>query len=1483
MNLACIENSNYSPVSVIIPAYNSSRFLPVAIESVLNQTYPAFEIIVIDDGSIDNTREVCDTYPTVKYIYQENQGISATRNTGMRMSAGDYLLFLDSDDRLLPNAVEIGVNAIKKHPEVGFVFGNYIFQSINPDGSYTTQEIYDNQKEIANYENILAGKLKLQVACILFRRIAIETVGGFDPSVELMEDYDLFLRIARDFPIHFHGETVFEYRYNGSNVSGKPVKMLIGAPRTHSLQWSYIQQTGNREYEIAYEQGRQAWIKLFIERLPYEIIRYLEAGQWVAALGILQLISNYDPKLKFIDQEIYKSCYSLLVSQLRKLPVASSLAYWKQQLAGIEPLLSLPTDRPRPAEQTFQGSEQSLIISQELTTALSLLSKQENVTLFMTLLAAFDTLLYRYTGTEDIIVGSPFTSYEHSEVFVNAVVLRTDMSGNPSFQQLLRRVRKVALAADIHQEVPYCLLLEELNPPRDLSYSPLFQVLLIIEEDISLEKIDLHSLTASPWVLENNGGKFDLVLYLKPTSNGLAGKWVYNTDLFDAETIERLNGHFQTLLEGIIANPQQPISELPILTPPEKQQLLRDWNNTYSDYPQNKCLHHLFAEQVERTPNAVAVVFENQQLTYRELNNRANRLAHHLQDLGVKPDQLVGICIERSLEMVIGLLGILKAGGAYVPLDPAYPIDRLSYMISHSQMRVLVTQQDLVSLIPEHEAKVVCLDTNWSDISQASDKNPCSEVTVENLAYVIYTSGSTGKPKGVQLPHGGVTNFLCTMAIKPGLTANDVLLAITTISFDIAVLELYLPLILGAKVVLVSRDVAVDGIRLLKLIQDSQATVMQATPATWQLLLASGWSGKSELKVLCGGEALSPQLATQMLDRVASVWNMYGPTEATVWATTYELNSQTLLDPNKSAILIGKPIGNTETYILDQHLQPVPIGVRGELYIGGVCLARGYLHREDLTNERFIPHPFSDESNTRIYRTGDVAKYLPSGDIEYISRIDNQVKIRGFRIEIGEIEVLLAKHPEINQLAVIVREDVPGDKRLVAYIVPHEQQTLTVSDLRNFLSQNLPQYMIPSAFVTLEALPLTPNGKVDRKALLTYSASSNILTLDNSDKEDNRSLSSQNTSEPTSETGFAAPRNPTEEILAGIWCQILGLERISIHDNFFLLGGHSLLAVRLLSEIQNNFRRNLPLATFFTAQTVAKLANILDQLDQREKSVSWSCLVAIQTTGTKPPLFVIHAVWGNVLFYRDLLNYLQPDQPVYGIQARGLDGKEVPITSVTEMAANYIQEIRKVQPHGSYFIGGHSFGGLVAFEIAQQLHAQGDKVALLAIFDTHAPNNQQSAVVGDSNTFLKQINRISSHLLELSKLELNDKITYLGGRLKWNLTVGTFSIFYKFYLRYIKRAVTEIPFLDVAWANHIAWHSYMLPTYAGKLTLFSASERDRDSEPDDYCGWNNVVTGGVELHECPGKHTTVMQEPNVRVMAEKLTVCLQQAQVNKTL
>jgi amino acid adenylation domain-containing protein/non-ribosomal peptide synthase protein (TIGR01720 family) len=863
----------------------------------------------------------------------------------------------------------------------------------------------------------------------------------------------------------------------------------------------------------------------------------------------------------------------------------SQLSYWQQQLKDAPALLSLPTDRPRPAVQTFVGAHQEFALSQKLTQGLIQLSQKQGVTLFMTLLAAYDTLLYRYTGTEDILVGSPIANRDRSEIegligfFVNTLVMRTNLAGNPSFSELLGRVREMAMSAYTYQNLPFEILVEALQPQRDLSYTPLFQVMFALQ-NVPLSGVELAGVSVTPLMPESRTAKFDLNLFMQNTATGLVGVWEYNTDLFDASTIERMTGHFVTLLESIVAKPEQQISQLPLLTEVEQHQLLVEWNNTQVDYPQDLCIHQLFEEQVQRTPDAVAVVFEDQQLTYQQLNSRANQLANYLQSLGVSADVLVGICVERSIEMVVGLLGILKAGGAYVPLDPDYPQQRLSFILDDAALPVLLTQQSLLESLPEHTAQVVCLDSDRQLIEQHSRENPLTGSKAENLAYVIYTSGSTGQPKGVQVNHSSVVNFLASMSHCPGLTDSDTFCAVTTISFDIAALELYLPLVVGAKVVVVRREVASDSARLLLELQHSSTTVMQATPATWQMLVASGLSTQQlGMKLLCGGEALPPQLAHQLLETGAQVWNLYGPTETTIWSSICQLrNESTQLEAKSASAPIGRPIANTQFYILDSHLQPVPVGVAGELHIGGLGLAKGYLNRPQLTQEKFISNPFKRSrgageqgsrgetfNSNRLYKTGDLARYLPDGTIEYLGRIDNQVKIRGFRIELGEIEAVLSQHEDVQASCVIAREDTPGDKRLVAYVVPHLGQTPTVSQLRSFLSNQVTTYMVPHTFVMLESLPLTPNGKVDRLALKAPDSRGEL------------------------EVSFVAPRNQTEEILAQIWAEVLKVEQVGVHDNFFELGGDSILSLQIinrakLAELQ------LTLKQLFAHQTIAELA-----------------------------------------------------------------------------------------------------------------------------------------------------------------------------------------------------------------------------------------------------------------------------------------------------
>ncbi|MBD0339436.1 MAG: amino acid adenylation domain-containing protein, partial [Microcoleus sp. Co-bin12] len=765
--------------------------------------------------------------------------------------------------------------------------------------------------------------------------------------------------------------------------------------------------------------------------------------------------------------------------QLQGEILETQLGYWKQQLSGSLPVLNLPTDFPRPAVQTFQGARQTWELPKDLSLALAGLGQQEKATLFMTLLAAFKTLLYRYTGQTDILVGSPIANRNRSEIealigfFVNTLVLRSDLNGNPTFRELLRSVREVALGAYAHQDVPIEKLVEELQPERDLSYSPLFQVAFALQNGLT-QTLELPGLTLNFNEIDTETANFDLTLFLEETDRGLTATWEYSTSLFQPSTIARMHGHFQILLEGIIANADTRLWELPLLSDRDRHQLLIEWNNTQVDYPKDSTIHQLFEAQVEQTPDAIAVVFEDQKLTYGELNKRANQVAHYLQQLGVKSEVLVGICTERSLDMIVGLLGILKAGGAYVPLDPSYPLERIAYILSDARVKILVTEQKMLALLPEQQGQLVCLDADWGRISQQSQANPDRRPNSDKLAYTIYTSGSTGKPKGVQIYHQSLVNFLNSMREAPGLTESDILLAVTTICFDIAALEIYLPLMVGAKIVLASREVTANGELLLSTLQKCGVTVLQATPATWRLLLAAGWESSPQLKMLAGGEALPRELADRLLEKGGSLWNMYGPTETTVWSTTCHVNAlETRHRRQNVPEAIGRPIANTEIYILDGNLQAVPVGIVGELHIGGDGLALGYLNRPELNAEKFISHPFSDRPGARLYKTGDLARYLSDGNIEYVDRIDNQVKVRGFRIELGEIEAALSQHPDVREAVVVVREDEPGNKCLVAYAVLGQEGAIADRELRSFLKEKLPEYMLPSAFVLLEALPLT--------------------------------------------------------------------------------------------------------------------------------------------------------------------------------------------------------------------------------------------------------------------------------------------------------------------------------------------------------------------------------------------------------------------------
>ncbi|MEC4812178.1 MAG: amino acid adenylation domain-containing protein [Scytonema sp. PMC 1069.18] len=1158
------------------------------------------------------------------------------------------------------------------------------------------------------------------------------------------------------------------------------------------------------------------------------------------------------------------------------------LNYWKQQLASATPVLELPTDRSRPPVQTYRGSYLSSKLPQNLLQSLNALSRQEGVTLFMTLLAAFQTLLYRYSGQEDILVGSPIANRNRTEIekligfFVNTLVLRTDMSNNPSFRELLQRVRKVAMSAYVNQDLPFEKLVEELQPERSLSYNPLFQVMFTLTNAPN-QALELPGLSIAPIEVENFTSKFDLTLFVTETEQGLHCGWEYNTDLFEDSTIARMNGHFQILLEAIVANPQQNINKLPLLSPTEKHQLLLEWNHTQVDYP-HKCIHELFEEQVKRTPDAIAVVFENQQLTYQELNHRANQLAHYLKTLGVKPDVPVGICVERSLEMVVGVLGILKAGGAYVPLDSAYPQERLSFMLGDSQATVLLTTEELVTVLPEHNAQVVCLDTQWSAIATHSSENFVNGVNLENLAYVIYTSGSTGLPKGVAMKQHPLANLILWQLENSKVAAAKTL-QFSPISFDVSFQEMFSTWCSGGTLVLIADDLRRDASALLDFLKDKAIERLFLPFVALQQLAevaVSSESVPSTLKeIITAGEQLqvTPAL-THLFSKLndCTLHNHYGPSEShvvTAFTLADSVQNWNALPP------IGRPIANTSIYIVDSNLEPVPIGVPGELYIGGVALARGYLNRPELTQEKFIPNPFKkaqsrtikDEAKAnytsqRLYKTGDLARYLSNGNIEYLGRCDNQVKIRGFRIELGELETVLSQHPAILQAVVIVRQDIPGDKRLVAYLVPNQEPAPTVSELRQFLKEKLPEYMVPSAFVFLEVLPLTPSGKVNRRAL----PAPDTTTL-----------------EP--EANYIAPRNELESQLTQIWEEILNVKPIGISNNFFDLGGHSLLAVKLFAQIEKKLGKKLPLATLFQSGTVEALANLLAENKANENQIpkasnqqnksqnASSCLVPIQPQGSKPPFFCIHPLGGEVLCYRPLALQLGIDQPFYGIQPRGLNGEQPPLTNLKEMASLYIREMQTIQPNGPYYLGGYSMGGIIAYEMAQQLRQQGQEIGILAMFDSGLPGSAQR---------LPFIVRMFIHLRNL----LQRGPTYLMKKLVGWTEWGTYHLREK-YQRFLglEEALPEDDkHYNIMDSNMLALTEYTYQAYSGQIILFRTDENSEESQDhavgvksERLLGWDRVVTGGIDIYDIPGSHTTLFDHPHVQVLGSKLKECLEKS------
>ncbi len=1158
-----------------------------------------------------------------------------------------------------------------------------------------------------------------------------------------------------------------------------------------------------------------------------------ELGLFYGAFVNGQAIEIPQSPVQYADFSIWQR--GALIQQVRE----KQLGYWKEQLRDCPTALDFPTDRSGLVSTSFRGGMEYRELCDDMSEEFRSLARRQGVTRFMALLALFQVLLSRYTGQEDVSVGCPMTHRIRAEVsrvvgfFANMMVLRSRLQGNPGFRELLRRTREVALGAYAHQDLPFEELVAELQPERVPGRNPFFQAMLVVEES-TWRNLDLSGAECTAFPVHNSTAKFDFSLYIIDHPAGFRLALEYNSDLFEAGTARRLLEHYENLLTGVVADPDCPVNDLPILSPAEEREVLLSWNSTRETDTPICCTHHLFEAQAARIPDGIAVRFQDEDLTYRDLNSRANRLARQLVELGAGANEVVAVCLERSFDLVVAMLAAMKSGAAYLPLDPSHPAERRDSILRDSGTKILLT--DRKSAGETHcppECKVVFLES--LDLTRQSEANLTTTVGLRDLAYLIYTSGSTGKPKGVEVEHGNLTNFLATMRTRPGLSGNDILLAVTTVSFDIAGLELWLPLIVGATVVLAGRDEVIDPPRLMNLLQKNNVTVMQATPATWQMLLSAGWKGDRRLKVLCGGELVAGSLADELLAGCGSVWNMYGPTETTIWSSIHPAKSG-----EAAVVPIGRAIGNTVMYVLDQNMQPVPVGVRGELYIGGAGVARGYRGAPKLTAEKFVADPYSTVAGARLYRTGDSVRQRGNGTFEFLGRLDRQTKIRGYRIEPAEIEAALQQFPGVRRVAVTVRGRA-GENQLVAYLVPINTAKANGhfghKELARFLRGKLPDYMLPSAFVLLDALPVTPNGKLDWKAL-------------------------PEPAHPIQGNSFIAPRDSVETRLAKIWEEILDTRPMGVTDSFFELGGHSILATRLFARVEKEFGKHLPLGTLFEAPTIEQLATIL-----RQNSWVSRPLIEVQAGDPAiPPIFLVQARVG----YRALSAELGPERPVYVIPTDDLFLADTE-RSLRDLAMELAQRIRAQSPQGPYYLGGMCLAGRVAFAIAREFRRQGEEVALLAIIDMSAPGYAQVYRVPALRSFLGRLRWHLHYALHGTGQQKADWVAGGFRALAWQVRYRGWQMARLFFrrlgrplprfLRHTTRLIAEAARQDA------------ISSYPGRVTLFRPSEKTFTRDDRWDLGWGQIAVYGVDVFEIEGLKRTLLRA-NATEVGRKLKECL---------
>ncbi len=1202
------------------------------------------------------------------------------------------------------------------------------------------------------------------------------------------------------------------------------------------------------------------------EHILLLVLHHIIADGWSLELILREITQLYEwgcrgiqrhlpePTVQYGDFSIWQR------ESLSGARLDAEVRYWRQRLSDAPSVIDLPLDFPRPPLQTSQGRRHLFSFSEEIKQAVKRLGQQEGVTAFMIFLAAFKVLLSRYTGQADIIVGTPSSGRDRLEIestvglFINMLALRTRLQDDLTFTDLLARVRETVLEAYSHQELPFDRLVEELHPARDLSYSPVFQTTFAYQA--LSRKIGFADLSPTPFKIEQVSSKYDLALFITETENGLNGILTYNAALLHPATAKRMMSHFGMVVKAVVSNPHLRVSEIPLMGLQEQDEILEEWRGETCGIDEDLCAHALFEARALETPDAVAVIHREISYTYREINERSNQLAHYLKGLGAGPEVLVALCLERSVDMIISLLATLKAGAAYLPLDPSFPKSRLEYMLSDSKVIATITTgktNDLAGLFAmPSDMKLVRLDEDHDRISIHPRTSPAVKATGANLAYVIYTSGSTGNPKGVQITHRSLVNFLLSMQHQPGLEDQSRLLAITTLSFDIAALELLLPLSSGTSLVLADQKELFDGEALQGVVEQENVSEIQATPATWRILLESDWPGSMDLRLFCGGEAMSRELAEQLLPRCRELWNLYGPTETTIWSSLSRITDA------REPISIGRPIHNTELYILDRNLDLSPIGVVGELHIGGAGLSRGYLGRPALTAQRFIPNPFGREKGLRLYKTGDLARYLPNGGIEILGRTDHQIKIRGFRIETGEIESLLTQHPAVSAAVVQAREGGGGEKRLVAYLTLKSNHSLSSTEGIQYLRERLPDYMVPGAIMVLDQFPMTLNGKIDRRAL--------------PDPPQKRAGIEQT---------LISPRNAVELQLQVIWQDLLNLQVIGVTESFFDVGGHSLLGLRLLQRVEKTFGQKIPLSAFFQRPTIRALADVLNR-EGRDKS--FAPLVAIREKGTRRPMFCVHSIGGDVVRFFHLAQHLGDDQPIYGFQAPHPSELEGEVETIPVMAGRYLNLMKEMQPSGPYAIAGYSFGSIVAFEMAQQIVRSGEQVSILALLDGVSPLVQQAAAErSDAVTlagFARDLARASGKEIDLRHEEIQRLSDEEGLQMIMQKLKDASLIESETEPEYFRRFVRGIRLRSQAVRN------YKPVPYPGEINLFRASQLEKESAAawraagidlsDPARGWSELSVYPVKIHWIPGHHATLLNEPHVSQLAKVLLECVGQ-------